>query len=298
VRVLITGANGFVGRHLARHLEVVGGHEVDWFDVSRDADDDIRDYDSVRRAIDRVQPDYVYHLAALAYVPESTTDTRRAFNINTLGTINLMEAIRQAGSDARVLVTGTSEEYGYDGHEGPITEDTRPRPTSLYGVSKLAAGLSALNYGERYGIPVVVTRTTNHTGPGQQRTYAVSAFARRVALAEKTGAPVRHGNLDAVRSYLDVHDVVDAYVRAIELPSAVYNVSTETSVTMRSILASLVAMADGPVVLDSAETLFRSANAVAPVVSSARFRGLTGWSPVVPFDETLSTTLDYWRANV
>jgi GDP-4-dehydro-6-deoxy-D-mannose reductase len=298
MRVLVTGGSGFVGTHL-RDALIKAGPEVFYFDQVSNPTDDIRDYDAIRRAVDHVQPDYVYHLAALAYVPESTSDVRRAFNVNTLGTINLMEALRQAGSDARVLVSGTSEEYGLDhGDSELITEESTPRPSSLYGISKLSAGLAALNFGQRYGIPVVVTRTVNHTGPGHSRTYAVPAFARRVALAEKYGGVVTHGNLEATRYYLDVRDVVRAYMLAIGLDAGIYNISPATKVTMEDILGTLVSMAKTDVVTEPNPALYRSAGMDVPTISSAKFRAATDWKPEIALRDTLSEVLDYWRRHV
>jgi len=298
VRVLVTGGSGFVGTHL-RDALIRAGHEVFSFDQTNSPTDDIRDYYAIRRAVDHVQPDYVYHLAALAYVPESTSDTRRAFNINTLGTINLMEALRQAGSDARVLVTGTSEEYGLDHEEGVlITEESTPRPTSLYGISKLSAGLAAINYGEKYGIPVVVTRAVNHTGPGHSRTYAVPAFARRVALAEKYGGTVTHGNLDATRYYLDVRDVIRAYMLAIDLDRGIYNISPGAKLTMKKILLDLVAMAKEDVKAEPNPALYRTAGVDVPTISSTKFRSATDWRAEIPLSDTLKEVLDYWRRHV
>lgn len=297
MRVLVTGSEGFVGTHLIDRLKQED-HEVSGFDITQNINQDIRQYDAIRATLDKVQPDWIFHLAACAYVPESTTDARRSFNVNTLGTINLMEALRQSGSDARVLVSGTVEEYGYEGHEGIVDENTNPRPQTLYGVSKLAAALSALNYGQQYGIPTVVTRAANHTGPGHNRIYAVPAFARRVALAEKYGDPVTHGNLKATRYYLDVRDVVNAYLKAIHLEPGIYNVTPATSVTLEYIMNWLVVLAKKEFELRDTGTLYRSLNNKVPTISSAKFRAATDWRPTIELSDTLQDTLNFWRRHV
>ena len=297
MRVLVTGSEGFVAHYLIEKLKEAD-HEVSGFDMALNVNQDIRQYDAIRATLDKVQPDWIFHLAALAYVPESTTDARRGFNVNTLGTINLMEALRQSGSDARVLVSGTVEEYGYEGHQSVVTETTNPRPQTLYGVSKLAAALSALNYGTQFGMPVVVTRAANHTGPGHNRIYAVPAFARRVALAEKYGDIVTHGNLEATRYYLDVRDVVNAYMLAIKLEPGLYNIASNESVTLYSVLDTLCGLAKTDVITQPTGTLYRNINTNVPIISDAKFRAATDWEPRISLDSTLEDTLNFWRRHV
>src|SRR5262245_25557815 len=212
--VLVTGSQGFVGTYLR---EALSNRDCDIWDFDLKFGQDIREYEQIREAVDTTDPDYIYHLAAQPYVPESTSDIRRGYNVNVLGTLNLLEAVRHTGCNARILISGTTEEYGYDGHAF-VTEDTVPAPTTPYGASKLAAGNLGLVYARLYGIPVVVTRACNHTGPRHSRSYAVPSFAKRVAEVEVGRIPsVRHGNLGSRRYYLDVRDVVEAYLKAIEL---------------------------------------------------------------------------------
>lgn len=297
MKVLITGSEGFVGHYLTEAL-VEAKHEVYGFDAAINNNHDVRQYESIRSYLDWVQPDMIFHLAACAYVPESTSDARRGFNVNTMGTINLMEALRQTGSDAKVLVSGTSEEYGYEGHEGIVDEYTNPRPQTLYGISKLAATLSALNYGERYGIHTVVTRAANHTGPGHNRIYAVPAFARRVALAEKYGDSVNHGNLTSTRYYLDVRDVVEAYMKAIHLDPGIYNVTPAKAVSLQNVLDILVGMAKEKITLNPEAALYRTVNSNVPTIASTKFRNISGWKPKINLETTLEDTLNYWRRHV
>lgn len=297
MRVLVTGSEGFVAGYLIERLKE-SDHEVSGFDIANNINQDMRQYDSIRAMLDKVQPDWIFHLAACAYVPESTTDARRSFNVNTLGTINLMEALRQSGADPRVLVAGTVEEYGYQGHEGVVDESTNARPQTLYGISKLAASLSALNYGQQYGIPTVVTRAVNHTGPGHNRIYAVPAFARRVALAEKYGDVVTHGNLSATRYYLDVRDVVDAYMLAIKLEPGLYNVTSDAPVVMEHVLDTLCGVGKTEIVRLPTETLYRTLNSNVPVISDGKFRKATNWRPMIDLSDTLQDTLNFWRRHV
>jgi len=301
---LITGHLGFVGRHLSEYL--ADTLKVETWGYSLTHGQDVRDYESLRLAVERSDPDWVFHLAAQAYVPESTTDPHRAVGVNICGTLNLLEAIRHTGCRARVLIAGTSEEYGYDHPEGTVlTEDSPNRPTTIYGVSKLAAGQAALTYARTYSIPVVVTRTWNHTGPGQTSNYAVPSFARKIVEIEAGKRSVlTHGNLEAVRHYLDVRDVVRAYTEAIQLESGVYNICGPASNTMqmKGILAQLVGRASQQVVTQADAGLYRpgmqTGSSVFPTPNCDKLVNATGWQARFSLPLTLSDTLNYWRERV
>lgn len=291
---LITGAAGFVGHYLTAHL-LDNGHDVYGFDLR--LGQDIRDYEQVRTAIEQHQPDYVFHLAAQAYVPEGTSDPRRAIDVNVVGTLNLLEAVRHTGSSARILLAGTSEEYGYAGHD-TLTEDSACRPTTPYGVSKLAAGQLGLVYHRLYGIPVVVTRAFNHTGPGHPPTFAIPSFARRVAQVEAGRADaVRHGNLDAVRNYLDVRDVVEAYRVAIQAEPGVYNVCSDRTVSMRWVLDTLIGLTGRTIPTEVDDGLYRAGSAQFPTPTASKLAAL-GWKCEYALEQTLADVLDYWREHL
>lgn len=295
---LVTGATGFAGTHLTELLRRRGDVVVEF---NRRDGDDVRDYESVREAVHCCQPDLIFHLAAPAFVPESTTDPRRGLDVIVGGTLNVLEAVRHTGSRARVLLAGTSEEYGYD--HAAIDEDTTPRPTTAYGVAKLAAGRLGLVYAATYGFNVVVTRAFNHTGPGHPATYAVSAFARKIVECERgRGDVVRHGNLDAVRNYTDVRDVVAAYALAVDLPTGIYNVASHQTVALRDVLDSLLEAADVPVRLEPDPTLYRPAwqRGDATDFPEVTYRRVTdaGWRVTIPLSATLDDVLNYWRERL
>lgn len=310
---LVTGACGFAGQHLVETLRLAG-HEVHGFSRPRADPDmvrslfrnhhgDIRRYEDVRLVIERVEPEMIFHLAAQAYVPESGSDPRRGVDVNTVGTLNLLEAVRHTGNRARLLLAGTSEEYGYDhAPRALITEDTPCRPTTVYGVSKLAAGQLGLVYARQYGIPVVVTRAWNHTGPGQPAVYAVASFAKRVAEVEAGRRDaVAHGNLDAVRSYLDVRDVVRAYSLAIGQESGVYNVcgGPGSVVCLGDVLDTLIGLTGVSVKTAVDEALYRPGMTRGaedfPVPDCAKLRAVTAWQPEYTLHRTLKDTLDHFR---
>lgn len=295
---MITGGGGFVGRHMCGTLTNLG-HRVRPFDPRRSVHEDVRDYEAVRRVIEEFDPDRIFHLAAPAYVPESGTNPIRSSDIIVSGTLNLLEAVRQTGSGARILLAGTSEEYGYEHptHQTHLTEETTPRPTTLYGVLKLAAGLAGRTYAQAHDMNVVCTRAFNHTGPRQSPIFMIPAFARRVAeVMVGRSDYVEHGRLDVTRNYTDVRDVVRAYVQAIELPSGTYNVCSENNVDGRWVLDRLIALADrGNITLRESPRLMRHRPVQMPIPSCDRLRELTGWRAETPLEHTLEDVLRYWR---
>mgnify|MGYP000391296928 CR=1 FL=1 len=304
MRVLITGHTGFVGKHLAA-LVADEGHAVSGLSLTTGCD--IRDYEHVRELVEAYEPDEIHHLAAQAYVPEANTDPRRGFDVNLIGTLNLLEAVRHTGCRARVHIAGTSEEYGYDYGGSILNEATACRPTSVYGVTKLAAGQLGLAYSRIYGIPVVHTRAFNHTGPGHQARYAIPSFARQIALAEQAVAegrsrpPITHGNLHAVRDYTDVRDVVRAYRVAIRQNPGVYNVCTSHTRSLSSILDGLISLSDTPMVAVPDEALYRPGMETgdAPLFYPQADKLINaGWQPQIKWHRTLADILGYWRESL
>jgi GDP-4-dehydro-6-deoxy-D-mannose reductase len=295
---LVTGCSGFVGRYLTDALRD-NGWEVYGFDLANGGD--IRDYEQIRAGIDTIQPDAIWHLAAQAYVAESTRDPHRAMAVNTTGTLNLLEAVRNTGSHARIVIAGTSEEYGYEEQPGPtVTEDSPTRPNTPYGVSKLAATSLARVYTRTHGLQIIVTRAFNHTGPGQPAVYAVPAFARRVAEAEAGHRDeVVHGNLDATRNYTDVRDIVAAYQLALDAPPGIYNLCSPHTVSMKWVLDTLVAHANRPIRTRLDESLYRpSGSQTFYPPTAAKFHEATGWEPTIPLERTLAEVLDHWRQQL
>jgi len=294
--VLVTGGSGFVGTHLIQQL-LNQGYEVTNFDTAQG--DDIRDYEQIRECVYYSQPDLIFHLAAQAFVPETTTAPHRGFEVNTLGTLNLLEAVRHTGSRARVHLAGTSAEYGYEA-PGEITELTLATPDTPYGVSKLAATHLGLNYAKQYKIPVVVTRAFNHTGPGHQGNYAIPSFCKRVVEVELGRADhILHGDLSAMRNYTDVRDMVRAYIMAIELESGIYNICSPNTVRMHDILQTIAMLANVKVPLKSDEGLYRDGYTTGPeqlpTPNCAKFMAASGWKPAITLKDTLLDTLNYWR---
>lgn len=297
VKVLITGSDGFVAQHLKAELEKQG-HSGFGLDLKHGSD--IRDYEKVRKIIDTVRPDWIFHLAALTYVPESFLDPRRAFEINTLGSLNILEAVRHIGLKTRIHMAGTSEEYGdTEGMEEPITELSAPTPQSPYAIAKLAMDHLGRLYAKSYNMNVVVTRTYNHCGPGRGEEFAESAFAKQIVEIENGKRDVlRHGNLASVRNYTDVRDVVCAYIMAIDLPSGVYNICSDRNVSMQEMMDILKSFAKCSVKTEVDKNLYRPSDFSFKKPSCRKFYDLTGWEPEIELETTLKDILEDWRGRM
>lgn len=288
-KVWITGSSGFVGHHL---IKVLAGHEIFHYNL-RDGND-LRDYERLRNSLDVIRPDYIYHLAAQAYVPESIANPKRTFETNAIGSINLLEAVRQLGLKPKILLAGTSEEYG-SAHEGQELH-----PMSPYAISKAAMDQMGQLYAHSYGLHIVVTRAFNHSGPGRGEMYADSAWAKQIAEIEKGHRTVlEHGNLESIRNYSDVRDIVKAYTMAIDLPPDVYNICSDQNVKMGAILTILLGLTKKPIKRKQMSALMRSSDFSFRPPNCNKFKQLTGWEPELTLqDNTLPDLLNYWRKQV
>lgn len=282
---LITGSKGFVGQYLSEIVEAEG------FNLSDGQD--IRDFEMVRNKLDELRPKRIFHLAAQAYLPESHANPHRVMQTNTIGALNILEAVRQLGIKPKILLVGSSEEYS----AGPNSEDDLPEPTSPYAVSKLAATNLGMMYARTYGMDVVVTRAFNHTGPGRGEMYAESSWAKQIAEIE-TGKRhyLEHGKLQHIRNYTDVRDVVEAYKLAIELPSGIYNICSDTSLKMSDILWRLRDLSVAEIHFK--QTIHRPGDFSFKTPNCEKFKRLTDWEPKIPLEQTLEDLLQYWRNNV
>lgn len=289
VKSMITGASGFVGQHLRSYLEGEGW-EVKGSRV------DIRSYEDLRNQLDKYRPNYIFHLAAQAYVPESIANPQRAFEVNTLGSLNLLEAVKQLGIKTKVLLAGTSEEFGDTSEvDEPITELSLPHPMSPYAISKLAMDHLGQLYAH-YGLEIVVTRAYNHAGPGRGEMYAESAFAKQIVEVELGRRKlVEHGNLQSMRNYTDVRDIVKAYKLAIELPPDVYSICSDNNLDMQAIMDFLIEISGKDIKTKINPVLYRPGDFSFKKPSCAKFKKLTGWKPEIPLVQTLADILQDWR---
>ncbi len=309
MRVLMTGAGGFVGGALIRHLraclplcEIVGTFHA----APKTSSDPLTKYvrcDIVARGgqdiaalIQNVQPDHVYHLAGMASGASSDRDT--VFRANRDGTRFVVQAVRDFAPQALVLFASTGYVYGACDPLRPAREDDPlppPGGSGVYGDSKRAAEewLAGQDF------PVVVARAFNHTGPQQTQSFAVPAFASQVIQIERGGhSELRVGNLEASRDFLDVRDVVRAYAGLMQAGQpGVVNVCSGQAVRMRDILDMLCAQSLVPIAITSDPSRMRPADIPVSVGDHSRLSALTGWQPQIPLADTLRETLDWWRAR-
>lgn len=289
MKILITGSLGFAGKHLSEYLRKEG-HEVFGFDIKIKQEYDIRNYDSVRMALDTVQPDKIFHLAALAYVPESEKDIHRAIDTHIIGTINILNAVKNLGLRSRILLASTSEEYGYENQSSEVTEKSPTTPTTSYGATKNAMTTLALTY----DLPIVITRAFNHIGPGKSPQYADSSFAKQIAHIEKYGGVLHHGDLTAIRNYTDVRDIVRAYTIAIDCEPGIYNVCSDNNVTIKELLDSLIQNSTTIIETKEKQSLKRSSSPIFYPPSYKKLK-VAGWEPEIKFEDSIKDLLDDWR---
>jgi GDP-4-dehydro-6-deoxy-D-mannose reductase len=299
VRSLVTGAGGFVGAHLVRHLEEHGDEVVE---MERMVDGvDIADAEAVTETIMAAKPAAVYHLAGASDVGGSWSAPTETFLANALGTLNVLEAARAAGAD-RVLAVTSADVYGrVSADELPLTEDQPLRPVSPYAASKVAADALAQQAWLGHRLPVIRVRAFNHLGPGQSDHFVAPSLAARIARNERDGGEeVPIGNLTPRRDVTDVRDVVRAYRLLMTggEPGAVYNVCRGVAVSVREIAEALLAMARRPMRLVSDPALQRPVDIPVLVGDNSALRRVTGWEPTIPLDQTLADVLADWRSRL
>jgi GDP-4-dehydro-6-deoxy-D-mannose reductase len=315
VRVLVTGADGFVGRWLLRRL-VADGREV--FAAVRPAQGhaavdvlspeeqaavrwlplELDDLESVRKAVD-LPYDAVVHLAAVASGSEALRDPGYAWEINAAGTARLIHVLADAKRDRRadplVLVASTGEVYGRGSTGAPRKETDATTPCSPYASSKLGGEIAALEGWRRVGLRVVIARAFAHTGPGQDARFVVPAFAQRLKFAKRAQAPVvKVGNLEPVREFMHVQDVVDAYARLLVKgePGEVYNVASGQGASLEDVFFRMAGLLGMRPVVEADPDLLRPADIPYLVGDSAKLRHQTGWAPRHSLDDTLQQVLD------
>ncbi len=301
MRVLITGDAGFVGGHLAQLLSQKRGARITG--LTHDFKTDICDATRLPKILKRFKPDRIFHLAAQASVAASWKEAKLTFDVNIAGTLNLLNAVHVSCPKARVLVTGSAEEYGLSAHtKRPLKENAPLKPISPYAVSKAAQSLLAHQFVTSHGLFVVRTRAYNHFGPGQSPSFVASDFARQVASIEAgLQKPVMEvGFLDAYRDFTDVRDVVRAYSMLLEHGESgdVYNVCSGRAHSVRQILEFYLKQSSATIAVVQKGSRLRTADLARLVGDPGKLRALTGWKPSIAFERTLSDTLTYWRQKI
>jgi GDP-4-dehydro-6-deoxy-D-mannose reductase len=305
---LITGIGGFLGSHLTDFLltqgwEVAGVLRKDRRNVAHIRNGlvlfqgDILDKAQLEGVVRETRPNAIFHLAAQSLPSRSWQEPGDTFRANVLGTLNLLEAMRAAKLDPFLVVAGSSAEYGSSGpSEVPIKEDAPLRPSSPYGVSKVATTQLALLYGRAFQMRVVVARPFFVIGPRKSGDVC-SDFARGVVAVEKGKQPsLNVGNLETVRDFLDVEDAVRALWLLVQkgVPGEVYNICSGAGHKIQTVLEALVDMGIRPIPIKSDPCRLRPVDQPVVVGDNSCLRAL-GWAPQVPLDQSLARILDYWR---
>lgn len=325
VRILITGATGFVGGYLAeecqrrypgaalfglghqiatageRHAREQGSSPASVGITTVEAD--ITDAQQVRQVAAEVRPDLIFHLAGQASVATSWSDPASTLAVNAGGAVNLFEALRAENLAPRVVLAGSSEQYGsMSAAENPISENTLFRPTNPYAVSKAAQDLYGYQYAIARQLPILRARSFNSFGPRQSTAFVVANFARQIALIEAgTVEPVLLvGNLTPQRDFLPVQDTVRAYLAIAERGRAceAYNIGSGQGREIKAVLQALVRLARVDITIRQDATRYRPVDVPVLVADTTKLRRETGWEPTCDFATALEATLDYWRHEV
>ena len=297
-RILLTGAEGFVGQHLIRALRArypAATLCMPGFDVT--------DAAACDAAVLACRPDAIVHLAAIAAPMDARRDPARAWQVNLHGTLAVARAVLSHAPAAVLLFAGTADAYGASFRAGTPLDETAPlAPQNTYGATKAAADL-ALCAMAADGLRVVRARPFNHTGPGQTDAFVVPAFARQVARIEAGHQPpvLEVGALDPERDFLDVRDVCAAYAACLDasLPAAtILNIASGTARRVGDVLQALLDLAGVRAEVRTDAGRLRAGDISRAVGDAGAARRLLGWQPAVPWEQTLRDVLQDWRAKV
>lgn len=309
MRALITGSQGFAGRHLIRELQ-----KYNWsicgFDLASPGgpspnidyfQGDIQDSRAIENAVRRFQPDACFHLGGIAFVPEGWKNTEILFSINSIGAVHLLEACRHFAPRARILFISSSEVYGQQSGRKTVKESDVLSPANPYAVSKAAADYVVRLYAQQYSMPVIVARPCNHIGPGQSTNFAVSSFASQLAAMARQKSPsaIKVGNLESSRDFTDVRDVVRAYRLLMEKGRAgeAYNIASNREVTLRFILEQLCSISKIKPVIEVDPQRHRPAEP-RPRLDTTKIEKEIKWKPEIAIETTLRDIMDEARFTV
>ena len=309
MKALVVGGGGFVGPYLVKHLKEEQGMEVYVTKTEKETLDmdcsgiynlDILELSQVAELLNKIRPDYIFHLAAQSSVAYSWKNPGLTIDVNIKGCVNLLDGIRQLDYKPRVLLIGSGEEYGHikDG-ECPIVEDNVLRPGNIYAATKSCQNMLGKIYSDAYDMDVMMVRAFNHIGPNQTPVFVVADFCKQVADIENGQAePVIYvGNLSARRDFTDVRDVVRAYAMLVKdgKRGETYNVGRGHAVAIQEILERIVALSDKDIEVRVDESKLRPVDVPIIEPDITKIRETVGWEPEIELETTLNETLEYWR---
>ncbi len=306
-KALITGINGFVGQYLKQKLEqqgylVAGTYLPEKLQAmpSNYYPVDLLKPEQIQEVIQIWQPNEIYHLAGQGSVALSWKLPTKTIEINVNGTLNLLEAVRQYNADCKVLIVGSSDEYGpVQEQDCPVKEGHPLHPVSPYGISKLTQEKIAQLYANAYGMSLLMVRPFNHIGPGQSTGFVVADFASRIAAIEqgKSEPVLKVGNLHSFRDFTDVEDVVSAYILLMQYGQSgeIYNVGSGRALEIQTILEQLLTLSNAEIKVEIDSQRYRPVDVPLVVCDNSKLVACTGWQPQKSLQQTLLETLNYWR---
>lgn len=316
MRGLITGICGFAGSHLAEFLLNEAGLEVAGIEIGRRTDNikhiinkvklfscDIRNEPCVRKILKNFKPDFIFHLAAQSNVFDSWGSPADSLVTNVIGTLNILESVRALKLKSKIHIASSAEVYGlvYK-NEVPVKETSQFRPLSPYAVGKIGQDMLGYQYSRNYNMFIVRTRAFSHIGPRMNDNFVISNFAKQIALIEKgrQDPVISVGNLEPVRDFTDVRDVVRGYWLAVNKAksSESYNICSGKGYKIKKILELLLKLTDCKVRIKKDKLRLRPSDIVILIGDNSKFLRQTGWKAVIPLRETLSDILNYWRNKV
>lgn len=312
--VLITGAGGFAGSHLLE-LILESGLYKPYVTTYENSDfltkllpteqifqGDLTDYQFTEKLIIQSKPDYIFHLAALSIVENSVEKAQLVLTSNLVLQYNLLEAVKNHAPHARFIAVCSANEYGkVEDSEVPISEDAPLRPLNPYAVSKISQEYLSLQYHYSYGLDVVILRPFNHTGERQIDSFVIPSLAKQIAQIELGRQDsLTIGNLEAVRDFTDVKDMVKAYLLAAEkgVAGEVYNIGSGTGYTVQEILDMLIKLSSKEINIVQDDAKMRPSDVPTLIADNAKFSNLTGWNPEINIQATLERVLNYYREEL
>ncbi len=307
MKALITGANGFVGKHLSDLLQKKG-FVVFAADLNKTKNNrinfikiDITNKKQVSDLIKKVKPDYIFHLAAISSVKTCKDNPKLTQKINIGGTKNIMLACIENKINPKILITSYAYIYGIPKYL-PIDESHPVNPINKYGKSKLEQENISLKFFKQDKLNVIISRSFNHIGPNQAVGFVCSDFAKQIAEIEKglTKPKIHVGNLNSKRDFTDVRDMVRAYLLLIERGKSgeIYNLGSGKCYIIKEILKKLIAKSKSKIKIIEDKSLFRKFDIPALIVNNKKFVDITGWKSKINLDKSLIDILDYWRGVV
>lgn len=264
---------------------------------------DILNHSELSAWVRDTKPERIFHLAGQSHVPTSWQDPKGTFEVNVIGALNVLEACASLKTKPRILFVSSGDVYGDTScAKRAVTEDFHINPLNPYSASKAAMELMVRAQSLATRTHIVCVRPFNHIGPYQSPAFVASDFARQLALIEagKQKPVMKTGNLDAVKNFTDVRDIVNAYILALEKCSSreIYNIASDKSLSIRELLEMLISLSGVSPKVITEKSRLRVSHSSAMKISSRKFRQATGWKPTIPIRQTLKDILDYWRGEI